>query len=758
MRPRRRSLGVSTPTKSPGLQSLGNNDDREERRRAQQKRKSLGRRPSLFATPLNSKRAGQISTPRALNWSVRRTPRQKLEAPALNTMYEKVLQRATKGRITRRNAWEIPICSYVKEIIDMEKGNFPRSATVIDAASQVLVMQIDDAHDRGQRVLRRLNDKKARLEEDRKDAAKKKRAQKRKSIVPPNQIAVKISGIVAARDPLFEKTAAMFDEGGVKGLMLNNLQTQAGKIVFNCDDSLNAYQPLGNINDDQLNEQTETDLMKLMEARISKVVGNKARDILPANDSCLNVVNFYERQTEKLEEGLDIVDGTFEDAVNMKKQLDFDESIIHSDDDGMGEDFDLDLPDLNINLEVEEEKLEIEEKLELEEQLNIEPLPEELGLEIDFNLPREMRFHQSFATDSILKDESWRQNFENLNTYFKDRNAWAGPRQQTWRSKRLESIRKRTVNENLKEKMKRASKRRKVNYFKFVIPETADRNVKEDELDIESIGSLEVDEDERLMLDIMQGIDERLFEEVDRRKNMLPKRELQSWKKEFRILAKDEKLTPAILFKCSLLPRKIFHCPEGQDVLPEEEAENCIDLGPGADEDENDSLGPALPFGCEIDDPPLFSEQDLREDNSEKGPDISDSSLNDLKNPLLGENFLGEILTGIPMNFNKENRLNIPFVKDPIDINVSAMKKSIWAALKELLKDRDVVRFEELLEHVMFSVSFKTATKLTVHVFYVCLLYCCNEYKLRLECSDNNELGDFKVYLTEKSPHMPVLL
>eukprot|EP00493_Phyllostaurus_siculus_P027326 UN27673 len=220
-------------------------------------------------------------------------------------MYQTVLARVAKGAINKKNAWDVKMCSYVPELVNMEESNFARNGTIINSASIVLAHQIDAVHDRGHRVWKNLvtNSKDDKTDAQKLEAARLKRRYNKKTLATKGMIETKIELLKSSRDPFFEKTAASFDAGGSHGLMVQNLTTQkSGSLIFNCEEKLDAFAP-------KSNQYPEVEVIpeNILESIPfpSKRRLKRTRGLFPQASTCNRTIEFYNKQAEAIEQGMD---------------------------------------------------------------------------------------------------------------------------------------------------------------------------------------------------------------------------------------------------------------------------------------------------------------------------------------------------------------------------------------------------------------------------------------------------------------------
>jgi len=693
---RRRSLGSATPNRSGN--SLGQaNDDAAEKRATQQRRKA--RRPSLLYTPNKAGHGrGGMNTPRLLGWTNRRTPmsRPVLHSNALAEMYENVLTRVSKNSINKKNAWGVNLCHYVKQIVDMDKDNFTRNGSVINTASIVLAHQIDSVHDRGHTVLKNLVTKSEKKDSAAIREAARQRRRMNKKTLATSGITTKIELLLNSRDPLFEKTAASFDAGGVKGLMLSNLTThKEGSLIFSCEEKLQAFSTEKYREEMQVIPRSVLDNIPLPSKKRLK----RCRGIFPQAQRCSQTIEFYKRQKEAIEQGLE-EDSVFDQSIDLTQKIDFEDSIIEDSSFMVGDDVPAG---------------EISEGGALAGES-----PDELLEKLGFDGGERFIWDGDEAPE---EPHAFRvPDFDNLHDLFDRDNNWTGGRGRNLR--RIQALRKRDQGLLVPTKER---KRRKVNYFDFVSRGGEERNLEVHEMTEEEIEAQE----NKLRNLIMQQVDQRLFTRAEPSEICLPERTEKKWQEKEQTLPQDMKLKPDMFFRCSLRPSLQLHCPE-RALMPLPEEPMMDPLGEMQDPGAESSMAPPFDFPDE----PEMPEVDIG------GPV-----------PIMDEN-LGEMLTNFRANDPKA-KLEIPYTREPCDFNVSLMKKRIWRRIcagKVTEDGNRVVTYTALLRGVVRELPKRTADKISVHILYVCLLYCCNEYNLRLKQPGLDDCDNFQIFTTAASP------
>ncbi|ETO14069.1 hypothetical protein RFI_23297 [Reticulomyxa filosa] len=229
---------INTDESAPGSQQyadLGNNDDEAEKKRYFIKSLTL-----LFGTGVNGP---------FLNLSARQGAFQldNLTNGQLADMYSKCVQLSQHGKINQKNAWSLQLVDYINNIIELdEQTNFTKASHTLDAASKIYSSRVDSVHQDIFKTLGTFHQTDASGNENampadetaaihQKEERKLRNRNVGKSTIAASEDAITetLKSLVVKVDPLFHKTATAFDDGGAKGLLMNQLYVQNGcQIVF----------------------------------------------------------------------------------------------------------------------------------------------------------------------------------------------------------------------------------------------------------------------------------------------------------------------------------------------------------------------------------------------------------------------------------------------------------------------------------------------------------------------------------------------
>ncbi|XP_030539605.1 condensin complex subunit 2 isoform X2 [Rhodamnia argentea] len=255
--PRHRSIAnrIQSPT-SPFF--LGSNDDDLERAQARAARAAAIRRKPVAAHP----------PPESSDADPGLGKQQILE------LFHNCIKLASENKINQKNTWELGLIDHLYEIIKVEEENdtetnFQKASCTLEAGVKIYSMRVDSVHSEAYKVLGGMNragqenEQDGVVEDPSVDGGQEECRSKRdtdKKISPLSTLEpsfealnVKKFDVAFLVDPLYHQTSAQFDEGGAKGLLLNNLGVYGGcRVLF---DSLEVP---GNCMSDIQNDKLDT--------------------------------------------------------------------------------------------------------------------------------------------------------------------------------------------------------------------------------------------------------------------------------------------------------------------------------------------------------------------------------------------------------------------------------------------------------------------------------------------------------------------
>ncbi|XP_022759050.1 condensin complex subunit 2-like isoform X2 [Durio zibethinus] len=224
---------IQSPT-SPFF--LGSNDDKLERAQARAARAAAIRRKSV---------APHAQPPT--------DPDPCLAKDQILELFQNCIKLASENKINQKNTWELNLIDHLREIIKVEEENdvetnFQKASCTLEAGVKIYSMRVDSVHSEAYKVLGGINRAGQENEQDSvvenanvdtaQEGNPKKETEKKMSPLSTLEssfeaLNVKKFDVAFAVDPLYHQTSAQFDEGGAKGLLLNNLGVYAGcRVLF----------------------------------------------------------------------------------------------------------------------------------------------------------------------------------------------------------------------------------------------------------------------------------------------------------------------------------------------------------------------------------------------------------------------------------------------------------------------------------------------------------------------------------------------
>ncbi|XP_052520958.1 condensin complex subunit 2 [Tympanuchus pallidicinctus] len=246
--PRRGGRGAGGAAESPAARSLsasatptlvecpGNDDERErrQRRRSRAVDLQLGGTESPLSLCSPVPRQADASLPALSGWT----------NAQISEHYSACIKLSAENKINTRNVFGLHLIDYMTDILkqkDSELTNFKMAAGTIDASVKIYAVRVDAVHADTYKVLGGLGKESAPAkevgspeeEEDSTASSSAKRVQTKKkhSFKTIEQNLNNINVTEANRrcevDPMFQKTAASFDECSTAGIFLTSLRTQS---------------------------------------------------------------------------------------------------------------------------------------------------------------------------------------------------------------------------------------------------------------------------------------------------------------------------------------------------------------------------------------------------------------------------------------------------------------------------------------------------------------------------------------------------
>ncbi|XP_006592804.1 condensin complex subunit 2 isoform X3 [Glycine max] len=156
-------------------------------------------------------------------------------------LFHNCIKLASENKINQKNTWELDLIDHLTDIIRSEEGNheetnFQIASCTLEAGVKIYSLRVDSVHSEAYKVLARMNRAGQDTEEDttlgsfNAESGQARRKEVDKKFSPLSTLEssfevlnVKKFDVAFAVDPLYRQMSAQFDEGGAKGLLMNNL-------------------------------------------------------------------------------------------------------------------------------------------------------------------------------------------------------------------------------------------------------------------------------------------------------------------------------------------------------------------------------------------------------------------------------------------------------------------------------------------------------------------------------------------------------
>ncbi|KAA0034790.1 condensin complex subunit 2 [Cucumis melo var. makuwa] len=219
---------------------LGSNDDQLERAQARAARAAANRRKSI-----------------ATNLLPREDPNIFLDKRQILELFQNCIKLASENKINQKNTWELNLIDHLAEIIKVEEEdtetNFQKASCTLEAGVKIYSLRVDATHSEAYKVLGGMNragqeneqetiTQEGNPENEQEEVRSRKEQDKKLSPLSTLEssfeaLNVKKFDVAFAVDPLYHQTSAQFDEGGAKGLLMNNLGVYgACRVLFDSDE------------------------------------------------------------------------------------------------------------------------------------------------------------------------------------------------------------------------------------------------------------------------------------------------------------------------------------------------------------------------------------------------------------------------------------------------------------------------------------------------------------------------------------------
>ena len=197
----------------------------------------------------------------------------KLDPDRLQAMYGDCIKLANENKINQKNAWSMNLLDHIRGLAAGAETDFVTAGCTLDAAGKIYSCRVDSVHTETFRVVtgwsrttqpqaeekdepaddaEKLADSDPDAEADDEEVKSKKKERKKAATCsstleanPDNLIQKKVE-TEQAPDPLFQRMCQAFDEGGARGMLLNQLAVAPGcRLLIDstvvCDDNCTRF-------------------------------------------------------------------------------------------------------------------------------------------------------------------------------------------------------------------------------------------------------------------------------------------------------------------------------------------------------------------------------------------------------------------------------------------------------------------------------------------------------------------------------------
>jgi len=171
-----------------------------------------------------------------------------LDKDRLQSLYGDCIKLANENKITQKNAWNMNLLDHIRGLASSAETDFVTAGCTLDAAGKIYSCRVDSVHNETFRVVHGLGrvgdgqdeedkaegDEGADSGEEGEEGESKKKVKKaaptRSSTIEnnPDSLLQKKLDTESNVDPLFQKMCKAFDEGGARGMLLNQLSLAPG--------------------------------------------------------------------------------------------------------------------------------------------------------------------------------------------------------------------------------------------------------------------------------------------------------------------------------------------------------------------------------------------------------------------------------------------------------------------------------------------------------------------------------------------------
>ncbi|CAI8592795.1 unnamed protein product [Vicia faba] len=220
---------------------VGSNDDQRERAAARAARAAAIRRTSR---PVNFQSLPSDSDPC-------------LDKNQILELFHRCIKLASENKINQKNTWDLDLIDHLTDIIRDEddndaETNFQMASCTLEAGVKIYSLRVDSVYSETYKVLARMNRVGQETEQESVNVEGVQEDSKKgivKKLSPLSTLEssfealnVKKFDVAFSVDPLYRQTSAKFDEGGAKGLLMNNLGVYGGcRMLFDSLDEPGKY-------------------------------------------------------------------------------------------------------------------------------------------------------------------------------------------------------------------------------------------------------------------------------------------------------------------------------------------------------------------------------------------------------------------------------------------------------------------------------------------------------------------------------------
>ncbi|GAB2215043.1 hypothetical protein Drorol1_Dr00019417 [Drosera rotundifolia] len=218
-------------------ETLNPNDDLLERAQARAARAAANRRRSLSINAAHLPSASDSD--------------QCLSKDQVLELFNNCIKLASENKINQKNTWDLNLIDHLCDIVKVEEEedvetNFQKASCTLEAGVKIYSLRVDNVHSEAYKVLGGINragheeEKDNSVENPDKVDQEEGSSKEFKKMTPTSTLESSFEALnlkkfdaAFAVDPLYHQTSAQFDEGGAKGLLLNNLGVYGGcRVLF----------------------------------------------------------------------------------------------------------------------------------------------------------------------------------------------------------------------------------------------------------------------------------------------------------------------------------------------------------------------------------------------------------------------------------------------------------------------------------------------------------------------------------------------